>query len=220
MNKYKMSKEENEILPNLLNLNKKEDFMKKKKKIYLFLFNGFSDWEIAYLSPEIKKSEEFELIYFSTDGNQVTSMGGLQIVPDISLHEINVDEVELLILPGGNAWEKGENCEIDLLTKTMFDQSKTIAAICAATTYLGEQGFLDKLIHTSNDLYYVKQIAPQYAGERNYINSLAVTDKNIITAKGIAPIEFAREIFEKLKLHSKQDIEKWFQLFKNGIWSE
>jgi hypothetical protein len=52
------------------------------------------------------------------------------------------------------------------------------------------------------------------------VNSLAITDENIITAKGIAPIEFAREIFIKLNLFNDNDINKWFQLFKNGIWSE
>jgi len=191
-----------------------------KKKIYIFLFNGFSDWEIAYITPEIKKSEEFDLIYFSKDGNPVSSMGGLQISPDISLSEVNVKDVCILILPGGVAWENDENHEIDLLTNTLFDKGKTIAAICAATTYLGKQGFLDYLKHTSNDLYYLKAIAPQYAGEKNYINSFAVTDQNIITACGIAPIEFAKEIFRKIELYSEQNIEKWFQLFKNGIWSE
>lgn len=192
----------------------------KKKKIFIFLFNGFSDWEIAYLSPEIKKNEAFDLIYFSKDRDPVFSMGGLQILPDISISEIDFEDVYMLILPGGSAWEKGENSEIDLLTKNLFAKKISIAAICAATTYLGEKGFLDNLKHTSNDLYYLKGISPHYSGEKNYINSLAVTDANVITAKGIAPIEFAREIFEKVKLYSKNDIEKWFQLFKNGIWSE
>jgi putative intracellular protease/amidase len=207
------------VVGNFKKNDNKDTFM-KKKKIFVFLFNGFSDWEIAYLSPEIKKNEEFELIYFSKDGNPVSSMGGLHVLPDISLSEINADDVYMIILPGGAAWEKGENHEIDLLAKTLFDDRKIIAAICAATTYLGEQGFLDNLKHTSNDLYYLKEIAPQYSGERNYINSPAITDENVITANGISPIEFAREIFEKVKLYSKHDIEKWFQLFKNGVWSE
>ena len=192
----------------------------KKKKIVVFLFNGYSDWEIAYLSPEIRKSTEFELIYFSTDGSPVTSMGGLRVLPDTSLTEINAEEVDMLILPGGTAWEKGENTEIVPLTKTLFGERKTIAAICAATTFLAEQGFLDHLKHTSNDLNYLKYMVPHYAGEINYINSPAVTNEYVITANGTSPIEFAREIFESLKLHPKPDIEKWFQLFKNGIWSE
>ena len=96
------------------------------------------------------------------------------------------------------------------MTKTLFKERKTIAVICAAATYLNKQGFLDNLKHTSNDICYLKEIATQYSVERNYINSLAITDENVITANGIAPIEFPREIFEK----SKNDIEKWFQLFK------
>jgi hypothetical protein len=66
----------------------------------------------------------------------------------------------------------------------------------------------------------LKGIAPKYLGAQHYTNLLAVTDENIITANGIAPIEFAKEIFTKLKLYNDQDVEKWFQLFKNGIWSE
>ena len=192
----------------------------KKKKIIVFLFNGFSDWEIAYLSPEIRKSEEFDLIYFSIDGSPVTSMGGLRVLPEVSLSGIDANDVYMMILPGGTAWEKGENTEIVPLTKTLFGERKTIAAICAATTFLAEQGFLNELKHTSNDLDYLKMVAPHYTGEKKYINSLAVTNGHVITAKGIAPIEFAREIFEKIKLHSTQDIEKWYQLFKNGVWSE
>lgn len=191
-----------------------------KHKIFIFLFDGYSDWEIAYLSPEIKKSEAFDLVYFSKDGNPVSSMGGLSVSPNISLSEINIDDVYMLILPGGTAWDKGENREIDLLVKNLFAARKPIAAICAATTYLGNQGFLDDLKHTSNALFYLKAFAPQYKGDRNYIDSLAVTGDNIITANGIGPIEFAREIFEKLTLYSQDEIEKWFQLFKNGVWSE
>jgi len=191
-----------------------------KKKIFVFLFNGFSDWEIAYLSPEIKKSDAFDLIYFSKDGNPVISMGGLCILPEMSLTEINTDDVYMLVLPGGTAWETGENSEIDLFAKTLFAKKRTIAAICAATAYLGRQGFLNNLKHTSNDLYYLKGVAPEYSGEKYYVNSFAVSDENIITANGVAPIEFAREIFEKVQLYDSHDTEKWFQLFKNGIWSE
>ena len=190
-----------------------------KRKILIYLFNGFSDWEIAYLTPEIKKNDAFELIFFSKEGKPIVSMGGLSIIPDTSLAAINADDVEMLILPGGVAWEKDENNFIDSLVKSLFKKGKTIAAICAATTYLGKKGFLDELKHTSNDLNYLKGVAPHYVGEQNYSNSFAVTDKNLITANGIAPIEFAREIFQKVKLYNDDAIDKWFQLFKNGIWT-
>ncbi len=190
------------------------------KKICVFIFNGFSDWELAYLTPEINKSEQFELIYFSVDGDLVTSMGGLQVKPTTSLKEINTENVDLLILPGGTAWEKREIKAIDNLVKELADNEKPIAVICGATFYLGQLGLLDNVHHTSNDLGYLKAVVPEYNGQENYQNQLAVTDRNIITANGIAPIEFAVEIFKKIQLKPNDEIEKWFQLFKNGIWSE
>ena len=191
-----------------------------KKKIGVFLFNGFSDWEIAYLTPEINKSEQFDLVYFSENGDTVTSMGGLQIKPTTSLNKLKPEDIDLLILPGGTAWEKGEVTAIGELTKSLFESGKPIAAICAATTYLGHLGLLDNRKHTSNDLNYLKAMAPQYHGDDNYRNSPAITDRNIITANGISSIEFAREVFKAIGLYSDENIEKWFQLFKNGVWSE
>jgi putative intracellular protease/amidase len=191
-----------------------------KKKIFVFLFDGFSDWEISYITPEINKSEQFDLVYFSKNGDTITSMGGLQIKPKTSLNKLKIEEVGLLILPGGTAWEKGENFEIEKLTQEIFKRGKPIAAICAATTFLGQLGLLNDRKHTSNDLNYLKVTAPNYSGEENYQNSLAERDGNIITANGIAPIEFAREIFKTIGLYTDENIEKWFQLFKNGIWSE
>jgi putative intracellular protease/amidase len=190
------------------------------KKIFVFLFNGFADWEISYLTPEINKSNKIELVYFSIEGDPVTSMGGLQVMPTISLRELNPDSVSMLILPGGIAWEKGENKEIENLTLELFKTGKSIASICAATSFLAQLGLLNNLKHTSNDLNYLKAIAPEYKGDSNYQNTLAETDKNIITANGIAPIEFAREVFKRIELKSDQELDKWFQLFKNGIWTE
>lgn len=187
------------------------------KQIYIYLFDGFSDWEIAYLTPELMKHEEIELIYFSKDGQPVSSMGGLRVIPGKSLSDIYPEKIDLLVLPGGTAWEKGGNSEINQLVQTLFAQQKTVAAICGATIYLAQQGLLDQLKHTSNDLGYLKWIVPQYKGEANYKNSLAVADQYLITASGIAPIEFAQEIFRKLELR-EVDIERWYQLFKNGIY--
>ena len=190
------------------------------KRIYLFLFEGFSDWEISYVTPELNKSEQFELIYCSKDGKSIRSMGGLQVQPDCVLADVKVAELDLLILPGGTAWEKGENREIDSLVKEAFEKGKAIAGICAATTYLGRLGLLDDVKHCSNDLNYLKAVAPEYCGEKYYQNEFAVSHRNMITANGIASIEFAREIFKLMKLYDEKELEQWFQLFKHGVWSE
>ena len=146
-------------------------------------------------------------------------MGGLQISPMVSLEQLNAKDIEMLILPGGTAWEKSENNEIIQLTEELFKKGKSIAAICAATTFLANLGILNEIKHTSNDLNYLKAVAPDYKGESRYQNVWAFTDKNIITANGIASIEFAREVFKAIALYDEESLEKWYQLFKNGVWS-
>jgi len=76
------------------------------KNVYIFLFNGFSDWEISYLAPELVQSENINLKYFSIDGLEIISMGGLKIIPDLSILELEFNTVSALILPGGGAGKK------------------------------------------------------------------------------------------------------------------
>ena len=190
------------------------------ENVYIFLFNGFSDWEIAYLTPELRKSKKIALKYFTIDGLEIISAGGFKIIPDLSIKELNPSEISVLILPGGTAWEENSIKGIDNLLETLNSEKKTIGAICGATTYLGQKGYLDGVKHTSNALEYLQYIAPNYKGEKEYQSDLAVTCGNIVTANGIAPIEFAREIFRRINLNSEIEIEKWFQLFKNGIWTK
>jgi putative intracellular protease/amidase len=191
-----------------------------KESVYVFIFDGFSDWEIAYLTPELNKSEKTNLNYFSIDGSPVKSGGGLTILPHCSIKQIDSNNVSLLVLPGGSAWEDGSMNEIGRLVDELNIANKTIAAICGATLLLARKGYLDNVKHTSNALDYVRNFTADYRGADKYLNELAVTDKNLITANGIAPVEFAREIFRNVQLFDEKAIEKWFQLFKNGIWKD
>lgn len=191
-----------------------------KKQVLIFLFDGYSDWEISYITPELCKRTEYEVIYFSIDGKPVVSMGRLNVLPCKSLNDVDANAAEILILPGGYAWEKGELTEVDDLAKTMATNGKTIAAICGATIRLAQLGLLDSVKHTSNVLFYLKQMAPKYKGDVNYVEAEAVADQNIITAGGIYPIDFAKAILTKLDSTNETAINKWFQLFKHGIWME
>jgi putative intracellular protease/amidase len=192
----------------------------KTKNVIIFLFNGFSDWEIGYLTSELNKSEKINLQYITVNGYEIISAGGLKISPDLSLENLRTEDISVLVLPGGSVWENNSMTEIDKLVEKLYSENKTIAAICGATAYLGNNGYLDNVNHTSNALEYLKYVAPQYKGEKKYKSDSSVSDKNIITANGTAPIEFAREIFKKVELHSKKDIDSWFQLFKYGIWTK
>lgn len=188
------------------------------KKIYIYLFDGYSDWEIGYVTPEIRKNQDFEIVYFSKNGEDVISMGGLQVKVSESLNDVDMDQMTMLILPGGTMWEGKCDEETKGLIRAAYAKNKPVAAICGAVTCLAGLGMLDRVKHTANDLNYMKAVVPCYEGESLYQQTLAFEDQGIITASGIAPIEFAREIFKATEIKSEEEIENWYQLFKNGIW--
>jgi putative intracellular protease/amidase len=195
-------------------------------KVYIFLFDGFADWEISFVGSHIQKSEKYDLITISLEGQKLKSMGGITVIPDCKFSEIDIENTAMLILPGGDAWERKELREIIPTIKKLAARKIPIAAICAATTLLADMKLLDSIKHTSNSKSYLIKFCPGYEGQDNYLaqdnylNPTAITDANIITSSGIAPIEFAREILKLLEVYDEPTIEKWYQLFKHGIWQE
>jgi putative intracellular protease/amidase len=187
----------------------------KKRNCYLFVFEGYSDWEPALTIAGLNQFTDFSVKTFSIDGKPVRSMGNVNVQPDLSLQEVNAEEIDLLILPGGHAWEEGKNLEIIPLVNAVLGKNKLLAAICGATAFLGEQGYLNNVNHTSNHLdYYLKNMAPHYNGEAHYVKEHAVKDGNLITANGAAMVQFAEMIFDHFSLLEEEKLSFWFQFFK------
>jgi putative intracellular protease/amidase len=188
----------------------------KKRLCFLLLFDGYADWEPSLAIAGLKTYGEFEIKTFSVDGNPVRSMGNLTVNPDFGLKDINPADFDLLLLPGGDKWEEGGNTEISKLVLDSFNAGKTIAAICAATTFLAKLGLYSRVKHTSNGLSYLKKQVPQYTNEENYINEPSVDDNNVITANGAAMIEFAYKIFEHFHIMAQKDLDFWLSLYKSA----
>jgi putative intracellular protease/amidase len=188
----------------------------KKRSCYLFVFDGFADWEPSLVTAGLNTYSDFEINTFSIDGYSVKSMGNLIINPHFKLADIKPSDPDFILLPGGNKWEDGGNLEISGFIKESFEKGKTIAAICAATTFLAKLGLYNSVRHTSNGLEYLKKQVPGYTDEVRYINEPCVSDKNVITANGAAMIEFGYKIFEHFGILGKEDLTFWYNLYKSG----
>ncbi|OUR94092.1 hypothetical protein A9Q84_17425 [Halobacteriovorax marinus] len=187
-------------------------------KVHCLIFEGFSDWEIAYILPELRNNS-VEIVTLGLTNDSVKSMGGLTITPDLSLKDVNEDEIETIIIPGGTLWEEGQPEGFLSLIRKLHSNKKTIAAICGATFVLARTGIIDTRKHTSNNLDYLKHVVPEYMGEKHYSQNLAVVDENLITASGIGSIEFAQHLLVKLNVFDKERANRWFELYKNGNWT-
>ena len=190
-----------------------------KRKAFYLVFDGLADWEAAHALPEIRKSGKFEVETVGLTGEAITTMGGVRVLPDKTLDQINPDEAAILILPGGDAWEEKPNEKVISLLRELNEKKVPIAAICGATLEVARAGLTRDTRHTSNALDYLKGFVTDYDDEAFYVNELVVTDKNLITASGLGSVEFAREIIRRLEIYNETDTKIWFDMFKHGIYA-
>jgi putative intracellular protease/amidase len=190
------------------------------RNVHLFVFDSMADWEAAFAvaginNPQFQReSFPYRIVTVGSTTQSVITMGGVRILPETTLSEIDPDQSAMLILPGGDRWESGGNADAVELARVFFVESVPVAAICAATLALARAGMLDDFHHTSNSREYLASSG--YRGGSFYCDVPAITDEGVITASGIAPVEFAREIFRTLGLYSRETLDAWYALFRFG----
>lgn len=188
--------------------------------VYLYVFDTMADWEIAFLTAEVASARFFrkgldpvriERIGASTA--QITTMGGMRLVPDSAFRPEAIGDDDILVLPGGERWLDAAQREVLLYAKGRIARGGKVAAICDATVGLASVGALDDVPHASNARGYLSMMCPGYLGEARYVDAPAVTAGNLITASGLAPLEFTREVLAALDVFPPGALDAWYKLF-------
>lgn len=188
--------------------------------VHLFVFDTLADWEPAFAIAGINNPAfqaqpgRYQVRTVGVTREPVTTIGGVTIMPDGTLDELEPEQSALLILPGGAGWDEGKHLEAIEKARQFLASDVPVAAICGATAGLALAGILDNKQHTSNAPEYLQAL--NYQGAAHYQNQPAVTDSNVITAGATAPIEFAYQIFTKLALYDASSLDAWYNLYKTG----
>ena len=188
-----------------------------KPKAYVFVFDGLADWEPALALCEIRKSAKYEVLTVGHSRQPVVTMGGMKVLPDIAIDEVERRTAAIFIVPGGDRWEEGPDQKLDEVLQSLHAENILIGALCAATLEIARAGLTSGVRHTSNAKSYLKKMVPEYKDESFYVDELSVTDHKIITASGLGSLEFAREVIRELGIYSAADTQMWFEMFKKGV---
>jgi putative intracellular protease/amidase len=100
--------------------------------VYLYVFDTMADWEVGFLTAELNTGRYFrrdvspaKVVTVGLEKNYITTMGGLRILPDVDLAECNINEIDALILPGGETWMESINQPILRFAKQCIDNNLT-----------------------------------------------------------------------------------------------
>jgi len=185
---------------------------------HLAVYDTLADWEVGHLLVELRTGRftdtPFDVVTVAESPDPVTTMGGVRILPDALLADLDRGTSDLLILPGAAHWDDGGGGSFPAAAGRFLAAGVPVAAICGATAGLARAGLLDHRRHTSAAAGYLA--ATGYAGGAHYVEERAVVDGDLITAGPQSPVQFARATLDRLGLASPTLLEAYEGVFHRG----
>lgn len=165
-------------------------------KDVFFVYNTSCFYEIVILSYFMNFSN-CDMIFCSLDGKSVKAMEGFCVNVDMSLKDIEKEQIRSFIIPGGNI-SAIYNADIKAYLQELKERNVLIAGICAGVDVLDNAGILCDVRSTHST------------------NEDLVNDKNIITARANVYVDFAIEVAKNLGLFvSEEDLQETIDFWKH-----
>jgi putative intracellular protease/amidase len=185
---------------------------------HVAIYDTLADWEVGYLIVELRTGRytgtPWKIVTVAESQEPVTTMGGLRILPDLLLEDLDPAHSGLLILPGANIWDADGGRAFSAAAAHFLDAGVPVAAICGATGGIARAGLLDTRRHTSAAPEYL--MSTGYAGADYYVNERAVVDGDLITAGPQSPVQFACATLRRLGLASDRTLGAYEGLYYRG----
>lgn len=155
-------------------------------KALIISADNFEDTEL--LVPDYRMKEEgIKVDIASIREGKIRGKHGYQIGVDKTLQEVNPDEYDILILPGGRAPEalKKEK-KVTEIVREFFQKKKPISAICHGPQLLAAAGVLEGRRVTS----YRSVVEEMRNAGAIYEDKEVVVDGNLITSRQPSDLPF------------------------------
>ncbi len=186
-----------------------------KRNIYVLLYDRFADFEIIQAALLLRNEN---LIYFGFNQREFTSETKLKVTADKLLSELNIDECDLFIIPGGepkdlinNPLMKDHVERLNGVLRELNQKGKNIAAICGGPTFLAHAGILDGKRCTGS----IKEDEKVFFQNTLFEEADFIQDGNILTAQGHAFTNFTIEVCKMVNFFEKdsdaKDTLNWFR---------
>ena len=112
--------------------------------VYMLLGTGFEETE-AIAPLDLLRRAGVEVMTVGVNGKIIRGSHGIGIESDIELHEMDLTDLEMIILPGGLGGVASVRASEGAMNALRFawDNGKFVAAICAGPTVLADLGITD-----------------------------------------------------------------------------
>lgn len=164
--------------------------------VCILLGTGFEEAE-ALVPADMLRRAKIDVCLAGVDSMEVTGAHNITVKADRSLEDVNVDELELVFLPGGlGGVDTIKNSpEAMNLIRSAHEKGIRLAAICAAPTILHDLGYLD-----GKQAVCYPSMQDMLSRALPYDGSTVAVDGSIITGQAAgSAFSFAFKLIEVLR---------------------
>jgi 4-methyl-5(b-hydroxyethyl)-thiazole monophosphate biosynthesis len=160
----------------------------------IMLAPGFEEIEAVTVIDLLRRAA-IAVTVCGLEKNRVTGSHSITLECDAFYGDVNEEEYDVLILPGGQPGSNNlkSNAAVKRWVQNRFRTGRLLAAICAAPTILHAAGITDGLKLTS----FPSEKA--VFSTSIFLEEAVVMDQNVITSRGVGTaIEFSLRIISEL----------------------
>ena len=165
-------------------------------KTGIFLSDGCEEIEALTVVDTLRRTGLDITMISINESTSVTGSHGIPFIADTTFENVNFDEYDAIVLPGGmpGTIHLGEHEGVVSIVKDFFAKGNLVCAICAAPSVLGAAGILQGRHATCHPGFEEKLTGAITSTDP------VVTHGNVITSRGMGTsIDFALAIVKYLK---------------------
>lgn len=170
------------------------------KNVCIYYFDQFWAYEVGLALNVLK---DLNIFAAALENRVYISEGNQKLLPDKTIAELNPDEIDLFIIPGGNTVHLFENTELKSFLYELNKRGKLIAGICGGTLLMLKYGLLDRKRVASTIKPNSKFIG--LFGNSQIVDTDFIMEGNLITAPGEGFMEFGIELGKIMGVYRSEE---------------
>ena len=185
--------------------------------VCVFYYDGFCEFEVVLAVNQFRENNVFST---ALENRVYISEEKQKFLPDKTVQELNPDDIDLFIIPGGDSTILYKRTELREFILKLNKKNKFIAGICGGAELMAYYGLLDnKRANGDGEGFRVDENNKKIYKKVIIVNEDVVRDGNCITSIGQAFIEFAIELGKAMNIYKNDEKIKydynWLKNIKN-----
>ncbi|MCB2297984.1 DJ-1/PfpI family protein [Clostridium tagluense] len=181
--------------------------------VCVLYYDGFCEFEVVFAFTKFRNN----IFSVALENRVYISEENQKYLPDKTIQQLNPDDIDLFIIPGGNPVQLYEKTELKEFILKLNEKNKFIAGICGGTELMAYYGLLDnKEANGDSEGFRVDESNKHIYEKIIIVDRDVVRDGNCITSIGQAFIEFSIELGKVMNIYKNdEEIKDDYNWFKN-----